>query len=175
MMKHTIAWDKIPGWFDYPQVYDAAVERAEDGHHFVEVGSHQGRSTAYLALKVRKSGKKIQIDACDIWTDHWDEVWRNNMSKVGVLGMIRPRHMLSVMAARLYLDESLDFIFIDADHSYESVKEDIVAWYPKLKPGGVLSGHDYRSNHFPGVSLAVDEFFGGKARADGSCWVYHKE
>ena len=51
-------------------------------------------------------------------------------------------------------DNSLDFIFIDADHGYESVKKDIMAWTPKLKPGGLLSGHDI---NIPGVLQAVEE------------------
>jgi hypothetical protein len=51
-------------------------------------------------------------------------------------------------------DGSLDFIFIDADHGYESVKKDITAWVPKLKPGGLVSGHDI---NWPGVLKAVSE------------------
>ena len=51
-------------------------------------------------------------------------------------------------------DGSLDFIFIDADHRYAAVKKDIIAWTPKLKPGGLLSGHDI---NLPGVFQAVEE------------------
>lgn len=43
----------------------------------------------------------------------------------------------------LFEDESLDFIFIDANHAYDFVKEDINLWFPKLKKGGIFSGHDY--------------------------------
>ena len=49
----------------------------------------------------------------------------------------------SVAAAEQIKDGSLDFVYIDADHSYGSCKRDLEAWYPKVKPGGVLSGHDY--------------------------------
>lgn len=57
-------------------------------------------------------------------------------------------------------DASLDFVFIDADHSYEGSKTDIEAWYPKVKPGGLLSGHDYGNVKFPkfGVTKSVNEF-----------------
>jgi predicted O-methyltransferase YrrM len=51
-------------------------------------------------------------------------------------------------------DGSLDFVFIDADHEYESVIRDIKAWAPKVKPGGLVSGHD---THFPGVLKAINE------------------
>jgi len=56
--------------------------------------------------------------------------------------------------AKEVADNSLDFVFIDADHGYESVVKDINAWTPKLKPGGLLSGHDIS---WPGVRKAVDE------------------
>lgn len=66
----------------------------------------------------------------------------------------------SLEAADKFSDGSLDFVFIDADHTYEGVKEDIAAWYPKLKSGGVLSGHDYENKEYPcwGVEKAVKEF-----------------
>jgi len=55
-------------------------------------------------------------------------------------------------------DQSLDFVFIDAQHDYHSVKKDIELWAPKVKPGGLISGHDYDPK-FPGVIQAVDESF----------------
>jgi cephalosporin hydroxylase len=174
MLKPVIPWDKIPGWFDYADIYDHAVETAENGYHFVEIGSHQGRSTAYLATKILKSGKKIKLDACDIWTDYWDQVFLNNMRKVGVVNRITPLHMPSVQAAKLYKDKSLDFIWIDADHTYEAVKEDIEAWFPKLKSHRYLAGHDYGNREFPGVKQAVDEFFDGKAEQAFLSWIYFK-
>jgi len=51
-------------------------------------------------------------------------------------------------------DGSLDFVFIDADHRYEAVIKDLAAWVPKLKPGGMLCGHDI---HLVGVRKAIDE------------------
>ncbi len=64
----------------------------------------------------------------------------------------------SVSAAAMV--DMLDFVFIDADHSYEGCKADIAAWYPKIKSGGLVSGHDYSNTDFPcfGVNQAVDEF-----------------
>ena len=59
-------------------------------------------------------------------------------------------------------DNELDFVYLDADHSYESSKKDIELWYSKVKPGGIFSGHDYLNGSLPqgefGVKRAIDEF-----------------
>lgn len=66
----------------------------------------------------------------------------------------------SADAAAHIADRSLDFVFIDADHSYDGCMADIKAWAPKLKPGGLMSGHDYENTAFPkfGVAAAVNEW-----------------
>jgi hypothetical protein len=52
------------------------------------------------------------------------------------------RGLSSDMASRFQAEE-LDFVYIDGNHAYDWVKEDIELWWPKLKPGGLLMGHDY--------------------------------
>lgn len=72
----------------------------------------------------------------------------------------------STKAARRFNDNVLDFVYIDAMHDYKSVKEDIAAWHPKVKKGGIISGHDYVEgidNDRPdkpsyGVKRAVNEW-----------------
>ncbi len=58
---------------------------------------------------------------------------------------------------RIYPDNLFDFIYIDACHLYECVKQDLNDWLPKLKEGGLMCGHDYFEG-FSGVIEAVDEF-----------------
>lgn len=62
-------------------------------------------------------------------------------------------------AAASIQDGELDFVFIDADHSYEAVLEDIRCWQPKVRAGGWLGGHDYHSLKWPGVVKAVNQAF----------------
>lgn len=62
---------------------------------------------------------------------------------------------------------SLDFVYLDARHDYESVRDDLADWYPKLRPGGILAGHDYVDGTFVngefGVRSAVDELFAARS------------
>jgi hypothetical protein len=62
--------------------------------------------------------------------------------------------------AAKYVSEKLDFVYIDADHSYLGVLEDLCVWFPKIRNNGFLSGHDYKHPNWPGVAKAVDRFFG---------------
>lgn len=66
--------------------------------------------------------------------------------------------MPSVEAAKQVPDLSLDFVYIDANHFKEFVLQDIAAWYPKVRHGGIFAGHDYC--HYPDIEViqAVDEW-----------------
>ena len=83
--------------------------------------------------------------------------------------------MTSEEASKHFENESLDFVFIDGLHDYESVKNDISYWYPKVKVGGIISGHDYCAGW--GVMPAVDEWCTSnnyKIEVDGVCWIHYK-
>jgi hypothetical protein len=95
----------------------------------------------------------------------------------------------SLEAAKDFEDNYFDFIYIDADHSYEAVKQDLYAWYPKLKPGGLFCGHDFLdgkvyntiTNEYLGdfgVRKAVTEFANerGYEASKGFCtsWFFFK-
>lgn len=86
----------------------------------------------------------------------YEEVKRKflNDSRVEVL------RKYSKDAAILFEDESLDWVYIDSNHGYEAVKEDLQLWYPKVKSGGYICGHDYI--HFKregfGITKALNEF-----------------
>ena len=78
--------------------------------------------------------------------------------------------MTTNQAASMVPDHSLDFVFIDADHSASAVTQDIAHWQPKVRKGGWFGGHDY-NNKFPGVVQAVQKAFGAKVQTwPGSIW-----
>jgi len=66
----------------------------------------------------------------------------------------------SVNASKLFSDEFFDFIYIDGNHNYDSVRQDIDVWFPKVKKGGLLGGHDYdiRNIERQDVTEAVKDF-----------------
>ena len=87
----------------------------------------------------------------------------------------------SVDAALGVADNSLDFIYIDADHSYVGTKGDIAAWYPKVKVGGVMAGHDYKNRASCRVKKSVDEFIKEQGlrlfviQGRGCGWIFIKK
>lgn len=72
----------------------------------------------------------------------------------------------SVLASTSFKDGSLDCVYIDANHSYEAVMQDLRHWWPKVRSGGLVSGHDYYNSigagHYCEVEKACLEFFGSK-------------
>ncbi len=66
----------------------------------------------------------------------------------------------SPAAARLFPDFSFDCVYIDGAHNETAVTDDIRAWIWKIRPGGILAGHDYGHMDYGGVKRAVDKHFG---------------
>jgi len=64
---------------------------------------------------------------------------------------------MSTHMATYVADESLSMVYLDADHSYEGALNDLTAWYPKVKPGGIIAGHDYLNPSY-GIREAVSTF-----------------
>ena len=167
-------------WFTYPNLYRNVVQRFGNGAHFVEVGSWKGRSAAFMGVELYNSNFNIKFDCVDTWEgpiEHqhmnlislYDEFLRNIEP---VKDYINPIRTASLEAAKLYEDSSLDFVFIDASHEYQDVLDDINAWLPKVKEGGIIAGHDYG---FGNVNRAVNEFFKGKKfDVAEDCWIYKK-
>lgn len=179
-------YKNIQGWFSFPKLYTQMVERFNDAK-FIEVGSWLGKSASYMGVEIFNSQKNIKFYCVDTWLgspehhkmglcdgrDLYAEFLRNIEP---IKSSIIPYKMTSVEASKLFEDESIDFIFIDACHDYESVKSDLHSWFPKVKNGGVIAGHDYYENKWLGVKKAVDEFFIDKTNFSVSemCWIYQK-
>ena len=139
----------------------------------VEVGVYDGRFSAILLA--HHTLELLMVDSWGKHLDHKDKhedmdtfllkrAYRVLQAKAkDATGFAAGRRTMlrefSVAAAAQFQNGSFDCVFIDADHSYESVKADIRAWRHKIKDGGILCGHDY-TEKFPGVKKAVDEMLG---------------
>lgn len=172
-------------WFNYEDLYKTIVERFPSGSHFVEVGVWKGQSACFMAVEIINSKKNIKFDCVDTWDfvetsneikkeqfQNLFEIFQSNIEPVKEnINIVRS---ISWEAAEIYKDLSLDFVFIDAGHDYESVKKDIISWFPKVKEGGIIAGHDY---HYDcGVYPAVNEFFGKDNISQmGACWLFEKK
>lgn len=156
--------------FTWPRLYSDMIDKFESGH-FVEVGSYKGGSLSYLITEVLNSGKDIKLTCVDLFHGSMMEEFTRNMMPVN--GKFTAIAGESVKVAEQFEGESLDFVFIDACHEYEAVKDDILVWLPKVKKNGILAGHDYYAPT-PGVIQAVDEIFGerlDKSYIDELCWL----
>jgi predicted O-methyltransferase YrrM len=173
--RNTAAPD-IFGPADFADFYRQMVEMAEPGAVFVELGAYLGCSAALMLEEIKRSGKKIDFLAYDTFV--MKPKWKEEAAYIEASGgnleaacrhTIRTRTGLdpdkivfnrdSADAANLYADGSVDFCFIDADHSEAACRRDIEAWLPKIKPGRILAGHDF---DMPEVYRAVMTTLGGK-------------
>lgn len=101
------------------------------------------------------AGKKgRQLLSQELWDGYYETVSRDFEDYPNV----RIIRTTSIEASNRLSD--FDLIFLDADHSYKHVLNDIKAWLPKLNQNGLFICHDYGSSRFPGVKRAVDQLLG---------------
>src|SRR3990170_414875 len=125
-----------------------------------EIGCLRGEFSKRLARDYK--GKILSIDYFDPSDLEYDpkteEICRFNLKGTNCQ-VIKGT---SVEVAKTITDNSLDWIYLDADHRYPGIKADLNAWFPKVRPGGVVSGHDYIHHNVGdyvfGVTKAVNEF-----------------
>jgi SAM-dependent methyltransferase len=172
----------LQGWRSVHPYLEEAVTQFRPGV-VVEIGTWKGASALYLARTMAEHGVEGTVIAVDTWlgaVDHWaDEglfaelatehgfpsLYRTflaNVLREGQAGRVLPLPLDSVNAAELLRLRGVtaDVIHLDAGHEEASVAADLRAWWPVLRPGGLLIADDYDSlgGRFPGVQRAVDAF-----------------
>jgi len=146
----------------------------------VEVGSYLGNNAESLL-------KELKLSALYLVDNDTDGAFCQCKRRYEKEPRVKIVEKSSLEAVKHFVDETIDFVYIDADHSYEAVKEDIKAWLPKLKPDGILAGHDYavppeRDKDTFNVIDAVNESFskdvlhiGKEYLGTADWWVYKKD
>jgi len=153
-----------------------------------EIGVARGHHSAHL-LEANPDLKWIAIDPWKHVVDGYEDPSNKSQEEMGETYK-SARKLLQQFGGRVTIlrktsreasetiQEKLDFVFIDANHSYESVKEDIALWWDKVKPGGIVAGHDYDHPNFPDTKKAVDEFLALKGLTanieTGTVWWVQK-
>lgn len=142
--------------------------REMSAHRGAEVGVWKGRHAQFLCAEV----PDLTLHAVDSWDTYaeYDEQ-KNDASRMAAAFLeaqqrLRPYRctvvrMPSVRAAATIPAGSLDFVYIDANHRADYVTADLEAWQPTVRPGGLVSGHDYierPEKKFIEVKRAVDAF-----------------
>lgn len=173
----------IPGWFNFSPFYDEMVDHLPQNSHIVEVGVLFGCSSVYLASRLKQKGKHAQLDLVDTFDiNNLGTEGRPIADKHGGFRQafetyrrgtdldapnVRVLQMKGVSAAWQYDKESLDFVFLDGDHSTENVRMEIEAFKPRIKKGGILAGHDIVMES---VRTAVLASFPTISRREGNIW-----
>lgn len=130
-----------------------------------EIGVYKGRGTAMWNVILKNQGRTYEYYAIDHFQgsaehdgsyDYYTEAIRNLQPILDDIHILRST---SLETAQRFPDHYFDIVYIDASHDYENVRDDILAWRPKVRPGGFLCGDDY-VNGWDGVIRAVDEVIG---------------
>jgi precorrin-6B methylase 2 len=165
--------NEIPGWMSTTEL-EWLYQQAKKHKSIYEIGCWIGRSTHALC-----SGCEGTVTAIDTFYGSPGEDFHEVMGR-GSLEKFKEnmKHFDNVTAikgdsAACSIDaEQADMVFIDGAHDYESVKQDIISWWPKATK--LICGHDY-AEQWVGVRAAVDELFGKKIKTVGTIWYYEKE
>jgi hypothetical protein len=185
----THYWETVDGWFNHSvrAGFDQLLASlpADRPSTVVQLGTWVGRATAYLGVEIVNSGKPVTLVAVDHFQgsaeiDHHprrQDVGQSEMrfraNTAPLAAALGARFQIlvsdSAAAAAEFADQSVDAVWVDAAHRYELVCQDLDAWIPKVRAGGVMGGDDF-DRRCPGVTRAVLEHFGPTAAVPGAVW-----
>jgi predicted O-methyltransferase YrrM len=158
----------------------------DNGLQIVEIGSYCGASGEIIAGSFPGS----ILNCVDPWEQYTEDdyTWDLNRQALELMEAekifesvmerypnMRKNKMPSSQYSSLISDDSIDFVYIDGNHQYSSIKEDLVNWSKKVKNGGIIAGHDC---NFEPISRALNEHFNEIPVAtfmDGSWFYFNKK
>jgi hypothetical protein len=153
--------------------WDAIIERFPEGNiKGAEIGVYKAKMSQHLLNSI----PNLELYVIDRWSEYTvkeklgdkrspmvylkKDTWKKIHKKViKIQKKYKNMHIIrqdSGKASMKFKDNYFDFVFIDGDHSYKGVLKDIKSWYPKVKTGGYLSGHDYQRKT---VKKAIEKVF----------------
>lgn len=135
------------------------------------LGAEVGVERGLFSKRICRLNPQLKLYGIDCWKvidgyrnhvpqEKLDAFYKETQERMGSFNYQIIRDW-SLSAVNKFADESLDFVFIDAAHDYQNVKADIIAWARKVKPGGIVAGHDYIDQMHGveyGVIKAISEY-----------------
>ncbi|MFP8488619.1 class I SAM-dependent methyltransferase [Gracilimonas sp. Q87] len=129
-----------------------------------EIGVDEGKFSQLIHKKVKpQKFHLIDMWGSDRFHDGKFEAVKDYFAEEIKEETVRIHKIMSTKAAHEFKEEYFDWIYIDTDHSYETTRDELQLFAPKVKPGGIMAGHDYRLGNWVsmyryGVIEAVHEF-----------------
>ena len=179
---------EIPGTFNYEDLYDTAISNCKNNSTFVEIGSWLGKSTNYLVNKVKESNKNIEVFSVDSFKGSSSDITEQSVVEAfngdvyyefmenGIISdnsdYINIIKDDSIVASNQFQNNTIDFLMIDSDKSYDSVNDNLKNWYHKVKPNGIISGYGYTLND--NVKRAVNDYFYNQVNQTSRCFTRKK-
>lgn len=151
--------DSLPftGWADVTRKDVAAIFGELGYRRGAEIGVAQGTFSQVLC----EAMPGLHLLCVDPWTAYertsqalCDERFARAQQKLARYDVEFLR-MPSLTAALTVPDGSLDFVYIDGDHRFDAIMLDLILWVPKVRPGGIVAGHDFFEFYKAGVTTAV--------------------
>ncbi len=190
----TSIWKPVKNlvWFRIYEVISRLIKE-NNFNDYVEVGVWKGETLFNIA----RENKQMNISGVDNYSsknykgyvpangevmanidnEAYDKIKSNILHKANKFKNVSIIIKDSLAAAKTFNDDSLDIVFIDGSHDYKNVYEDITAWLPKIRGGGILCGHDFSFKHFS-VIKAVGDLIGYdniRVLPDVSIWIHKKD
>ena len=175
-------WRDIPGWInDADWLFKKIVDECDNDDHLVEIGTYFGQSACCMGELIKNSKKNIIFDSIDSFEtldpsfiagfhpDQFKDYRFSKELKTAPISHIVKMHLNileidnfvnvkvceSNYAHHFYDDNSLKMVYLDGDHRYDQIFNDMKSFWPKVKSGGYLCGDDII---FDGVKTALSDF-----------------
>jgi hypothetical protein len=143
----------------------------------IEIGAYSGEGTSILSNYFER------VVAIDPWENGYDKndlaseqlsmdlIFKSFLERTNKIKNIKYIPTTSAKAIKHFSDNTIDFLYIDGDHQYEFVKNDLILWKNKVKKNGIIAGHDFSFNS---VKTAIFEEFPDKTIElfDGDSWAF---
>lgn len=156
----THFYKDITGWCDFEEIYKMMVAEAQDYDVFIEVGTANGQSAAFMAVEIFNCDKIIDFHTCDIFdgeNNENQESYAHGQLRRFPFCQVHKMTGLELLTSNDVSNEERNyFVFLDGAHDERTLNDELhTCWNLRIN---VIAGHDYLNDAFPDVKATVDKF-----------------